>query len=109
MSATGFNTIEHIRYRFNQHLKPEYENVHKQLDFHFNSGLSDLDALFTTPERETIKQNVIDIIRQQITAEMQELFTKAEHPRIHQLVQNMPMSIRTDNIHSSLQKASHLQ
>ena len=71
MSSTGFNTNEHMQYRFNPHLKPEYDSVHKQLDFHFNNGLSDLDALFTTLERETIKQNVIDIIRHQITAEMQ--------------------------------------
>ena len=81
MSAADFyKSIQNIRYRFSQNQKSEYENVHKLLDTYFNSGLSDLNALFTTPERETIKQNVIDVIRQLVTAEMQEQFAEMTIP-----------------------------
>ena len=92
-AAVGFQSIKHIRFKFSPPTKLEYKPVHKDLDNYFSNGLNDVAALFTTDERTELKQNVIDIIRLQIATEMEESLNPSDHPQIHQIVQNMAMSI----------------
>lgn len=85
-----------------------FVDIHDQLDFFFASGIFDIDAMYTTPERTELKPNVIDIIQSKIAEEMQDSLTD-DDPRINQIVQKLAMSIRFGSGVTMLHKSTDLQ
>jgi len=113
LTATDLNryaNIKHIRVKFKQHIKRIYSDAHVKLNNIYSHSLTDIDSLFTSPDRTTIDKNYIKTIRTQIIATLSEYFAEAGQPTndVPERIDNLPISCKVGAEYSPLRRASDL-
>ena len=103
-------SIKHIRVKFKQHIKSKYSKAHVKLNNLYSHSLTNIDALFTTPDRKEIDKQYIKTIRMQIIATLCEYFNEYSQPIIDvpNRIDNLPISCKVGDEYSPLRRTSDL-